>query len=131
MVGSLGQTEAALATRSLAIGLGGRVLSKPVKLPSRSRRPRPFACACANDVRKCWLRFGVAVALLSLIVTPAWASAEPGTGSPEATFIAEFVVLILVGRVFGEVMQRFGQPAITGQLIAGIVLGPSVFGAIA
>jgi Kef-type K+ transport system membrane component KefB len=63
-------------------------------------------------------------------VTPAWAAARPGIGSAEATFIAEFVVLILVGRVFGEVMQRFGQPAITGQLIAGIVLGPSVFGAI-
>lgn len=51
-------------------------------------------------------------------------------GNTEATFIAEFIVLILVGRVFGEMMQRFGQPAITGQLIAGIMLGPSVFGAL-
>jgi Kef-type K+ transport system membrane component KefB len=29
-----------------------------------------------------------------------------------------------------EIMQRIGQPAVLGQLIAGIVLGPSVFGAI-
>jgi Kef-type K+ transport system membrane component KefB len=30
----------------------------------------------------------------------------------------------------GEAMQRIGQPAVIGQLIAGILLGPSVFGAI-
>jgi Kef-type K+ transport system membrane component KefB len=29
-----------------------------------------------------------------------------------------------------EAMQRIGQPAVMGQLIAGILLGPSVFGAI-
>jgi len=29
----------------------------------------------------------------------------------------------------GEAMQRIGQPAVMGQLIAGILLGPSVFGA--
>jgi Kef-type K+ transport system membrane component KefB len=27
-------------------------------------------------------------------------------------------------------MQRIGQPSVIGQLIAGIVLGPSVFGTI-
>ena len=30
----------------------------------------------------------------------------------------------------GELMQRIGQPAVMGQLIAGILLGPSVFGAL-
>ena len=30
----------------------------------------------------------------------------------------------------GEAMQRIGQPAVMGRLIAGILLGPSVFGAI-
>ena len=37
---------------------------------------------------------------------------------------------LLVGRLMGEAMQRIGQPAVMGQLIAGILLGPSVFGAI-
>lgn len=74
--------------------------------------------------------FILAVSVLCLTVTPAWAAAVSDTGGTEATFIAEFVILILVGRVFGEAMQRLGQPAITGQLLAGIVLGPSVFGAI-
>jgi len=45
----------------------------------------------------------------------------------EALFIAQIVLLLLVGRLLGEVMQRIGQPSVIGQLIAGIVLGPSVF----
>ena len=48
----------------------------------------------------------------------------------EAIFLAQIVLLLLVGRLFGEAMQRIGQPAVMGQLIAGILLGPSVFGAI-
>jgi len=48
----------------------------------------------------------------------------------EALFLAQIVLLLLVGRLIGEAMQRIGQPAIIGQLIAGILLGPSVFGAI-
>jgi Kef-type K+ transport system membrane component KefB len=48
----------------------------------------------------------------------------------EAFFLAQIVLLLLVGRLMGEAMQRVGQPAVMGQLIAGILLGPSVFGAI-
>jgi len=48
----------------------------------------------------------------------------------EAHFIAEIVLLLLVSRLFGEAMQRIGQPSVLGQLIAGIILGPSALGAI-
>jgi Kef-type K+ transport system membrane component KefB/nucleotide-binding universal stress UspA family protein len=48
----------------------------------------------------------------------------------EALFIAQIVVLLLFGRLLGEFMQRVGQPAVMGQLMAGILLGPSVFGAL-
>lgn len=47
-----------------------------------------------------------------------------------AIFAAQLVLLLLVGRLIGEVMTRLGQPAIFGQLLAGVVLGPSVFGAV-
>lgn len=47
-----------------------------------------------------------------------------------AIFIAEIILLLLVGRLLGEGMSRIGQPAIFGQLLAGVVLGPSVLGAI-
>ena len=50
--------------------------------------------------------------------------------SSEAPFLAQIVLLLLVGRLTGEAMQRIGQPAVMGQLIAGVLLGPSVFGAI-
>jgi len=47
------------------------------------------------------------------------------------TFIIEILVMLLVGRLLGEVMHRLGQPAVMGQLLGGILLGPSVLGAIA
>lgn len=43
-------------------------------------------------------------------------------------FIGQLVLLLFVGRLLGEGMVRVGQPAIFGQLLAGVVLGPSVFG---
>ncbi len=45
-------------------------------------------------------------------------------------FLAQVVTLLVFGRFMGELMQRVGQPAVMGQLIAGIILGPSVFGAL-
>ncbi|MGB3646392.1 MAG: cation:proton antiporter [Mesorhizobium sp.] len=49
-------------------------------------------------------------------------------GSSEAAFVAELVLLLMIGRGLGEILQRMGQPAVMGQLIGGIVLGPSLFG---
>lgn len=47
-----------------------------------------------------------------------------------AIFVAELILLLFFGRLLGELMARMGQPAIFGQLLAGILLGPSVFGAL-
>ena len=47
-----------------------------------------------------------------------------------AIFVAELILLLFFGRLLGEIMARLGQPAIFGQLLAGILLGPSVFGAV-
>jgi K+:H+ antiporter len=51
-------------------------------------------------------------------------------GPSEALFITQLVVLLLVGRLLGEAMQRIGQPAVMGQLLAGVLLGRSVFGVV-
>ncbi len=56
--------------------------------------------------------------------------AEDKAGPSEVLFIFQIVLLVLVGRLLGEAFQRLGQPAVTGQLIAGILLGPSLFGAL-
>jgi len=45
-------------------------------------------------------------------------------------FLAQIVVLLLAGRLLGEAMQRIRQPAVMGQLLAGVMLGPSVLGAL-
>lgn len=47
-----------------------------------------------------------------------------------AIFAAELILLLFFGRLLGEGMSRIGQPAIFGQLLAGVLLGPSVFGAL-
>ena len=47
-----------------------------------------------------------------------------------AIFVAQLILLLFVGRLLGEGMSRMGQPAIFGQLLAGVLLGPSVFGAL-
>ncbi len=38
--------------------------------------------------------------------------------------------LILATRLLGEVAQRLGQPSVLGELLAGVLLGPSVFSAV-
>jgi Kef-type K+ transport system membrane component KefB/nucleotide-binding universal stress UspA family protein len=45
-------------------------------------------------------------------------------------FFTQIALLLLVGRLLGEWMQRRGQPTVLGQLLAGIILGPSFFGAV-
>jgi Kef-type K+ transport system membrane component KefB len=45
-----------------------------------------------------------------------------------AIFAAELIMLLLAGRLLGEAMNRLGQPALFGQLLAGVLLGPSIFG---
>src|SRR5689334_16002169 len=74
------------------------------------------------------IRLSYWLPILSVVpVTAAWA-AEGGKGPSEAIFIGEIVVLMLVGRLLGEAMLRLRQPAVMGQLIAGLLLGPSFFG---
>lgn len=47
---------------------------------------------------------------------------------PLAILLAQIVTIILVARFFGLVCKKIGQPAVIGEIIAGIVLGPSFFG---
>jgi Kef-type K+ transport system membrane component KefB len=42
--------------------------------------------------------------------------------------ILTFGVILLAARVLGWIFQRIGQPRVIGEMTAGILLGPSVFG---
>ena len=45
--------------------------------------------------------------------------------------LVQLVLLIGTARILGGLFQRVGQPAVVGELLAGVVLGPTIFGRIA
>ena len=42
-------------------------------------------------------------------------------------FLADLAIIILLARLFGIVARRLGQPPVLGEIIAGILLGPTLF----
>jgi Kef-type K+ transport system membrane component KefB/nucleotide-binding universal stress UspA family protein len=77
-------------------------------------------------------RMAVSLAALSFCLVPEVVfAAEKGSHGPSVViFLCQIIALLVCGRLMGELMQRLGQPAVMGQLIAGILLGPSVLGAL-
>ncbi|MCG9792184.1 cation:proton antiporter [Flavobacterium algicola] len=47
---------------------------------------------------------------------------------PLAILLAQIVMIILTARLFGWIFKKIGQPTVIGEIIAGIVLGPSLVG---
>src|SRR5258707_1166273 len=74
------------------------------------------------------LMIGHRVMLVSLSFVLASGGQLPRYDLTATVFIAEILLMLLVGRLLGELMQRVGQPAVLGQLLAGILLGPTVLG---
>jgi len=50
---------------------------------------------------------------------------------PIAVFLAQIAAIILVARSLGWLCRRIGQPAVIGEIVAGILLGPSLMGWVA
>jgi Kef-type K+ transport system membrane component KefB/nucleotide-binding universal stress UspA family protein len=74
---------------------------------------------------------GFAIVLVAAAApTAALAADLQSSWNSEAVFIAELGLLLLVGRLTGEAAQRLGQPAVMGQLIGGLLLGPTVLGVV-
>src|SRR3990170_8347773 len=46
------------------------------------------------------------------------------------TFLIQLVLILISARLFGEVAAYFQIPSVIGELIAGIVIGPSILGLI-
>ena len=54
---------------------------------------------------------------------------QPFTAAPHhdvLAFLVQVAVLLLTARALGEVARRVGQPTVVGEILAGIVLGPSL-----
>jgi Kef-type K+ transport system membrane component KefB len=52
-------------------------------------------------------------------------------GKTAAAFFLALVVVMLAARLVGAAVARLGQPRVMGEVIAGILLGPTAFGVIA
>lgn len=59
------------------------------------------------------------------IVMPA-AAAETGMSVPE--FLILLVAMLVSAKVLGELAEKIGQPAVLGELVAGVILGASLLG---
>jgi Kef-type K+ transport system membrane component KefB len=44
------------------------------------------------------------------------------------TFLLAFATALLGAKLFGELAERIGQPAVLGELLVGVLLGPSLLG---
>jgi len=55
---------------------------------------------------------------------------EPLTVSSHNTLalLIQITVLLLTAQVLAKLAQRLGQPAVLGEILAGIILGPSLLG---
>jgi Kef-type K+ transport system membrane component KefB len=56
--------------------------------------------------------------------------AQPAAGGvdPVVSLLASLVVIFISTKVLGAVAQRLGQPAVLGEILAGVLLGGSVLG---
>ena len=56
-------------------------------------------------------------------------SAAPAdNGVSVEQFLLLLAVVLIAAKVLGELAERIGQPAVVGELLAGVLLGPSVIG---
>lgn len=49
-------------------------------------------------------------------------------GEPVAMLLLQIIAILLVSRLFGYLFAKMGQPTVIGEILAGIILGPSLLG---
>lgn len=68
------------------------------------------------------------VATQRVVESEAGASVLIALQEPLPHFLLQLMVVLVLAKGAGWVLRRLGQPAVIGEMLAGIVLGPSVFG---
>lgn len=56
---------------------------------------------------------------------------QPLSGHAIFLLLLQLATLLILARVLAAVMERLGQPAVIGELLAGVLLGPSILGFLA
>jgi len=67
------------------------------------------------------------IPLLLAAVQDAPAEGASGTVAPEHFFFV-LIAILVAAKVLGELAERLGQPAVLGELVAGVLLGASALG---
>src|SRR4051794_37121047 len=81
-------------------------------------------------------RPAVAGVLLWTVTAGAWVAVLAGRGGgvagldPLARFLLAVATVILVTHLLGLAVGRIGQPRVVGEILGGLLLGPSVLGAL-
>lgn len=50
---------------------------------------------------------------------------------PLPRLLLQLIAIVVAARIFGALLHKIGQPPVIGEIVAGIVLGPSLLGAVA
>ena len=61
----------------------------------------------------------------------AWSTVSANFDHPLSHLFVQLLVIIGASRLMGKLFARMGQPAVVGEMAAGILLGPSLFGLLA
>jgi Kef-type K+ transport system membrane component KefB len=62
---------------------------------------------------------------------PIWHSIQEGLKHPLSLFLLQILTIIAMARLLAWVMNKIGQPTVVGEIVAGILLGPSLLGWVA
>ena len=54
--------------------------------------------------------------------------ANPTNDDPLSLFLIQIIIILVLVRILAKILGRLRQPPVIGEIIAGILLGPSVFG---
>jgi Kef-type K+ transport system membrane component KefB len=49
-------------------------------------------------------------------------------GHPFAILLVQIIVILIISRIFAWIFKKIGQPTVIGEIVAGIMLGPSLLG---
>src|SRR5262245_38275461 len=58
-------------------------------------------------------------------------SLRDNANDPLSRLFLQLFVVIIISYLVGWIFTHFGQPAVVGEMMAGVLLGPSVFGLLA
>jgi Kef-type K+ transport system membrane component KefB len=84
--------------------------------------PRPAAVAGAPAT------VGVTAPAASGDSASLWSSLRENLKDPISRLLLQVMVIVLATRMLGALFARGGQPAVVGEVLAGILLGPSLLG---